>query len=88
MREEKQIERIIGKKILRMEKRELEGISSINNLVALKRCGIYRIEVTFEDGSSSELLMKIKSNNVIKNGTPCFCVGSRRTAPTHREVSL
>ena len=68
MREEKQIERIIGKKILRMEKRELEGISSINNLVALKRCGIYRIEVTFEDGSSSELLMKIKSNNVIKNG--------------------
>ena len=68
MREEKQIERIIGKKILRMEKRELEGISSINNLVALKRCGIYNIDVTYDDGSSSELLMKIKSNNVIKNG--------------------
>lgn len=68
MREEKQIERIMGKKILRMEKRELEGISSINNLVALKRCGIYHIDVTYDDGSSSELLMKIKSNNVIKNG--------------------
>ena len=51
-----------------MEKKELEGISSINNLVALKRCGIYHVDVEFDDGSSAELLLKIKSNNVLKNG--------------------
>ena len=68
MREEKQIERILKKRIRRMEKKELEGISSINNLVALKRCGIYHVDVEFDDGSSAELLLKIKSNNVLKNG--------------------
>lgn len=68
MREEKQIARIMNKKIRRMEKRELEGISSINNLVALKRCGIYHVDVEFDDGSTAELLMKSKSNNVVKNG--------------------
>ncbi len=68
MREEKQIARIMNKKIRHMEKRELEGISSINNLVALKRCGIYHIDVEFDDGKTAELLMKIKSNNVVKNG--------------------
>ena len=68
MREEKQIERILKKRIRRLEKKELEGISSINNLVALKRCGIYHVDVEFDDGSSAELLLKIKSNNVLKNG--------------------
>ena len=65
---QEQIQKLFDKKILQIEEQELEGVSSINNMVALQHSGIYHLDVTFEDGSTEELLWKVKSNDVIKNG--------------------
>ena len=65
---QEKIQKLFDKKIIRIREEELEGLSSINNMVALQRSGIYHLDVEFEDGSTEEFLWKVKSNDVIKNG--------------------
>lgn len=64
----KDIQKFFHNKIRKIEISEPDHISSINNLVALKKHGIYRLEVEFDNRNTKTLLLKIKSNNVLKNG--------------------
>ena len=65
---EKEIQKLFDDKIENIEINELKDISSISNQVALQKNGIYHLNIQFKDKNNKELIWKIKSNDIVKNG--------------------
>ena len=63
-----QLQSLFEKRIVSVEESLPEGVSSINNRIALGENGIYFLRVGFADGSLLDCVRKVKSPRIIRNG--------------------
>ncbi len=64
----KNLQRIFDKQIINIKQYKIDNISSISNLVATKRIGIYCLNIFFEDGYCEKAILKVKSRDILRNG--------------------
>lgn len=64
----KDLQKNFDKEIIDIKQEKINDISSISNQVAMKKIGIYCLNIFFKDGCDEKTILKIKSKNILKNG--------------------
>lgn len=64
----KGIQRLFDDEILSIKENEIEDALSINNLIAMKKIGIFSYNIRFKNGKQQDVILKKESKHLLING--------------------